>query len=605
MNNKRTNLIVLIIIAISLILSILSIREDSFIVDEIPHIAAGYSYLVKGDMRLNPEHPPLAKDLAAIPLIFANLNKDVFSTKFWQEDLNGQWEFGRRLIFNSGNNAEQIKYLVRIPMLLFFVLSSLLIFKWGQKLYGNLGSIIALLLFSFSSTVLAHSRFVTTDVPALFGVLLATYFFVSYLRSSTKKSLFIASLAFGIALLLKFSTFLLVPFFLILALIYGFVKNPRPADGSAPWLGHKIKDAAKTLVPTIIIFIIGFVIIVWPVYHLHTRNYPPQRQRNDTVQLLSSYGNRTFAEPVIWASDKPTLRAAAQYGLGLLLVNQRAVGGNTAFFLGEVSRFGWHSYFPIVYFLKEPFSWWALLLIALVSAALRWRYAVKEWANRGYNFVRNNLEEFSMILWLVIYWGLSVNSTLNIGVRHLLPTYPFAILLVSGVISKIAKSYQTKFYHKKLVAFYLLIFTLISWYIYENIKTFPYYLTYFNQAAGGPSGGYKYVVDSNLDWGQDLVRLRNFVKENNIPRIEFDYFGWADPYYYLKNSYIWSNSTKYLDAKDFKTRNQSDGWLAVSVTFLQGSEGAYDQPNPINYNWLKAYNPTVVIGNSIFIYRIK
>ena len=123
--------------------------------------------------------------------------------------------------------------------------------------------------------------------------------------------------------------------------------------------------------------------------------------------------------------------------------------------------------------------------------------------------------------------------------------------------------------------------------------------------AGYIPGGHHWVVDSNLDWGQDLVRLRNFVKENNIPRIEFDYFGWADPYYYLKNSYIWSNSTKYLDAKDFKTRNQSDGWLAVSVTFLQGSEGAYDQPNPINYNWLKAYNPTVVIGNSIFIYRIK
>src|SRR3989344_6187549 len=161
MSNFQIKLLGTIIITSAVVLSITSAWNDSIIVDEIPHIGAGYSYLVKQDMRLNPEHPPLAKDLAAIPLLFLKLKQGVFDTKSWQSDLNGQWEFGRKLIFNSGNDANQITHLVKLPMLLFFVLSAILIFRWAKKLYGNKAGLIALILFSFSPTVLAHSRFVT------------------------------------------------------------------------------------------------------------------------------------------------------------------------------------------------------------------------------------------------------------------------------------------------------------------------------------------------------------------------------------------------------------------------------------------------------------
>ena len=583
-----------VIISVAVVLAIASAWDDSIIVDEIPHIGAGYSYLVKQDMRLNPEHPPLAKDLAAIPLLFANLKQDVFQSEFWQTDINGQWNFGRRLIYNSGNDADLIKHLVKLPMLLFFVLSAILIFKWARQLYGNTAAIIALLLFAFSSTVIAHSRFVTTDIPALFGILLATYYFIEHIKTSSHKSLFIAGLAFGIALLLKFSTFLLVPYFILLAVMYGLIH-----------VHNKFRTAGQLIWCTIKVFIIGFVLVVWPVYYFHTYNYPPERQHADTRQLLSSYGNRNFADPVVWASDKPVLRAAAQYGLGLLMVNQRAIGGNTTYFLGEVTRFGWRSYFPIVYFIKEPLAWWGLALIAIIFAASRWRYPIRETINRGYHMVRNYPAEFAMLLWLLIYWGLSVSSTLNIGVRHLLPTFPFAIILTSGQISKIGSTLKVLDYKKLLITYYLLLTTLLSWYIYENLRVFPYYITYFNQTVGGTSGGYKYVVDSNLDWGQDLVRFSNWVKEEDISKIEFDYFGWADPSYYLKDRYLWLNSTKFSDAQDFKTRNQSDGWLAVSATFLQGSQGPEDMPNKINYLWLNSYEPTTIIGNSIFVYRIR
>lgn len=575
------------IIAVSVVLAFASVWDDSIIVDEVPHIGAGYSYLVKQDMRLNPEHPPLAKDLAAIPLLFVNLKQDVFDSKFWQTDINGQWNFGRRLIFNSGNDADLIKHLVKPPMLLFFILSAILIFKWGRKLYGDLGGIIALVLFAFSPTVIAHSRFVTTDMPALFGVLLATYCLIRHFKNPTRKSLLWAGLTFGIALLLKFSTFLLVPFFILLAVMYGLIR-----------VHNKFRTAGQLVWCTIKVFVIGFVLVVWPVYYFHTYNYPPERQYRDTQDLLSSYGNRKFADTVVWASDKPVIRAAAQYGLGLLMVTQRTVGGNTTYFLGEVSRFGWRKYFPIVYFIKEPLAWWGMVVVVLLFTALQWRYRVKEWPNRSYHLVRKYPEEFAMLLWLVIYWGASIKGTLNIGVRHLLPVYPFTILLVSGQISKFLNLYSSK-------ALKLMLALLLSWYIFENMRVYPYYLTYFNQIVGGSSGGYKYVVDSNLDWGQDLVRFSNWVKENNIPKIEFDYFGWADPSYYLKDRYVWTSSTKYKDGRDFVTRNQSDGWLAVSATFLMGSQGPHDQPKSPNYLWLNSYQPVTIIGNSIFVFRIK
>lgn len=581
------------IIVAAVLLAVSSAWDDSIIVDEVPHIGAGYSYLIKHDMRLNPEHPPLAKDIAAIPLLFVNLKQDVFQSEFWQIDVNGQWNFGRRLIYNSGNNADLIKHLVKLPMLLFFILSAVLIFKWARKLYGSVGAITALILFSFSPTVIAHSRLVTTDVPALFGVLLATYYFVQHIKTSSRKSLFTAGITFGIAILLKFSTFLLVPYFVLLAIMYSLIH-----------VHNKFRIAGQLIWCTIKVFVIGFVLVVWPVYYFHTYNYPAERQHRDTQQLLSSYGNRIFADPVVWASGKPIIRAAAQYGLGLLMVNQRAIGGNTTYFLGEVSRFGWHKYFPIVYFIKEPLAWWGLTLIAVLFLAWQWRYPPKEWLKREYHFVRNHPDEFAMLLWLLIYWGISINSTLNIGVRHLLPTFPFAMLLVSGQISRIIDMAKTKS-KNTLIGSSLILAGLLGWFVYENLRVFPYYLTYFNQVVGGPSNGYKYVVDSNVDWGQDLVRFSNWVKKNNIPKVEFDYFGWADPSYYLKNRYIWLSSKKYKDATDFRIHNQSDGWLAVSATFLQGSQGPYDMPNKVNYLWLNSYKPLTVIGNSIFIYRIE
>ncbi|MDO8495780.1 MAG: glycosyltransferase family 39 protein, partial [bacterium] len=537
-----------VIIGVTTLLAITSVWGDSFIVDEIPHVGAGYSYIMKGDMRLNPEHPPLAKDLAGIGMSFFKLNQSAFESNFWKTEINGQWEFGRRLIFNSGNNADLVTHAAKIPMFIFFIASAILIFHFASKLYGQRAGLIALILFSFSPTVITHARFVTTDLAALFGILFSSYFFFSYLKNQTRRNFWLAAIFFGVALLTKFSTFLLAPYFVLLALLWGWTREKS-----------KWKTAFLALWQTIVVGAVGFIIIVWPVYYFHTWNYPPERQHHDTEVLMQSFGNRYLADPVVWMSDKPVIRAAGQYALGLLMVTQRSAGGNTTYFLGEVSRFGWRSYFPIVYFIKEPLAWWGLALMALVATG--WRIGKMRSKAKGIaNWARDHFEELAMLTWLAVYWFTSIRSTLNIGVRHLLPIFPFTIILVSGQIEVILHAIKEKLSHLKnkksaaaslLKIFYVVPFILFGWYILENLKIYPYYLTYFNQAVGGPSQGHKYVVDSNLDWGQDLKRFANWVEDSDIERIEFDYFGWADPLYYLGQRYVYLSSSKYTDAEDF------------------------------------------------------
>jgi hypothetical protein len=244
------------------------------------------------------------------------------------------------------------------------------------------------------------------------------------------------------------------------------------------------------------------------------------------------------------------------------------------------------------------------------------------------NWVKNYFVEFSMLLWLAIYWYLSIRANLNIGVRHLLPTYGFVYILLAGQIAKIIQNAKIKMENDNvklknssrlggIPKFSILMFTfstLLGWYIAENIRVYPYYLTYFNQIAfirpgwategqAGviSNGGHLYVVDSNLDWGQDLKRLTMWVEKNDIDKIHLDYFGWADQSYYLKDKLVWIHAGTYNSIRDFIAQNPNGGYIAVSASFYMGS-----RENPeTSYAWLDTYEPVATIGNSIFVWEIR
>lgn len=608
---KLTNILAATLLGLMFVLAISSMWNDSAIMDESPHIVSGYSYLKYKDMRLNPEHPPLIKDLAGLPLQFMGLNFPEDKSS-WQNNINDQWTLGTQFLYESGNNPDKIIFWGRMGPILIMLLLGFYILKWTREEFGDKTALMALTLYVFSPTILAHGRFITTDVGAATGIFISTYYFIKYLRDKTRKKFIISAVALGLALVAKFSTFLLIPFFGLLALIYGYIQSDISFK-------KKVSGAIKHGFLSVGIIISAFILIVWPVYQFHTWNYPPERQKSDTAFNLVSSDNRLLADLVIWASDKPILRPLAQYGHGFLMVVQRATGGNTTYFMGEVSAAGWKSYFPTVYLLKEPIAKHILIVIALygfiklliANAPRRHRepstlVALSHWA-------KNNFHEVAMLGFVALYWLTTLRSNLNIGIRHIIPTFPFVYILISAEINKWAmmknniinfsdfpiKSIATaaKSY-LKIFSRYALITVLLLWYALATVFTFPYFLAYFNEIAGGPKNGYKYVVDSNLDWGQDLKRLAQYAEKNKINKIAVDYFGGGSPSYYLGDKFIpWRSSN-----------GPYHGYFAISATFLQNAQG---NPAPgfaikpeDTYSWLKDKKPITTIGYSIFVYKL-
>jgi len=506
MSNRTTNLIAAGLLVLMFLLTFLSMRGDSATMDESAHIPAGYSYLSQKDFRLNPEHPPLIKDLAALPLLFLKLNfpKDHPS---WQEGVNNQWWFGNVFLYQSGNDADKIILWARLPMILLLILLGWLIFYWARKLGGNIVGIFVLLLFAFSPTFLTHGRLVTTDVGATFGIVLATFFYLRFLKNTRKLNIILAGITFGIALLLKFSCVLLLPFFFIITLVFVLFNF----EG---WV-NKIKNLARYLVFLILIGVIA-VLVIYPVYYFHTLNYSQAKQIQDTKSILESSPLSSLLKLNIWMAKNSILRPLAHYFLGLLMATQRVGGGNTTYFLGKISSAGTWYYFPVVYLLKEPLGFHILAIIAFLIIVL----AVKNSLNRNIlknikSFFLNHFPEFSMVVFLAIYWITSIKGNLNLGVRHILPAFPFNYILITLVIKNKIKSFENITLKKTLI---LSIALFLGWYVASSISIYPHYLSYFNEIIGGPKNGYKFVVDSNYDWGQDLKRLKAFVDKKNIQK---------------------------------------------------------------------------------------
>ncbi len=617
MPQRISNTIALSILGLMFVLMFFSAQNESAIMDELAHIPAGYSYLTQKDYRLNPEHPPLIKDLAALPLLFLNLNFPT-DVKAWAKDINGQWDMGRIFLYESGNNPDQILFWSRLPLMLLALLFGWFIFNWSKRLYGDRVGLLVLLFFAFSPTFIAHSRYVTTDLAAAFGFFIGITAFVKYLELPNAKRLIAAGLSLGIALLFKFSLVLLIPFFALIALLWGFLfqlDDLRELGSKAARLKKIFGAWIKLFLRLLVIFVIA-VLVVAAVYQFHVWNYPQDRQINDSEFILNSFGFRPAADLTIFMAGKTLLRGLGEYLLGLLMVIQRAAGGNTAYFLGEVSSIGWWYYFPVAYFLKEPLAFLVMIVISIFFVTRALYRAQEKTLASALEWMRDNFFLTVGILFIAVYWWQSMSGNLNIGVRHVLPTFPFIYLLVSREITRWLRFHSLtepagfyewlysiyERYIKSLPRYFL--FTLLSlWLVLSVIISFPNYLSYYNELAGGSSNGYKYIVDSNYDWGQDLKRLGDFMEENKIEKIAVDYFGGGSPAYYFKNKFVPWQSV--LGKPDVGTGEPE--WFAVSASILQSAlakpaKGFIKKPED-SYVWLQGVEPVARAGQSIFIYK--
>jgi hypothetical protein len=639
--NKTTRLLAISMLAIMAVLLYFSALNDSATMDELAHIPSAYSYLSQKDYRLNPEHPPLIKDLSAVPLLFLNLN---FPTdiKEWKDYINGQWDMGRIFIYESGNDADRIIFWSRLPIMLVALLFGWLLFRWVRSLYGDKVGLLALFFFAFSPTFIAHSRYVTTDLGAAFGFFIAISSFLTFLtkkdlaqnddnfKGKEKKWLLISGVAFGIAQLLKFSLVIVAPIFVLYGGLWVFLRH----YGNFNWKNF-IKDEAKMMGQIIIIGLIG-VALIWPVYAFHTWNYPPEKQANETNFLLSSFGLKPLSNLVIWMAETPVFRSLGHYFLGVLMVMQRAAGGNTTYFVGQISASGWSYYFPLLYLLKEHLAFHIFTLIALILGVKNIKQSAGKNMAGILGWMKENFVLTASIIFIAIYWLQAISSPLNIGVRHVLPTFPFIYLMISRQIVRWVKSADaetssgflqsvknlwTKYTRPAPKLMFSII--LLAWMIIVTLISFPYYLSFYNELAGGTAKGYKIATDSNYDWGQDLKRLKDWVEKYNrcsqtlspeqcignkisiepgkpIEKIAIDYFGGGNPKYYFGEQFEpwWSSRGKPADIK----------WFAISLTYLMGSHARpvdnFIQKPEDTYSWLKGLTPVARAGTSIFIYKL-
>lgn len=618
---KHAFLIVAGILTFHFILSLSVSSQESMVYDERAHIPAAYSYVRFGDMRLNPEHPPLIKDFAGIPLLFMQPTFPITSTE-WQSGANEQWSVGDMFISCTKpsvacNDGDAILFWSRLPITLLSVILGIVIFIWTRELAGTLAGLFAVTLYSFDPNIIAHNHYVTTDIGIALFIFLAFYFFVRFLKNPRFKNVLLAGIFLGLAELAKFSAVLLFPVFGLFILLYALTKQ-KPESDTHSTLTFKWHSLLEYSLKYIGIIFVCFTAI-WLLYAANVSHMPADKVVGLADLFLSQPNTpaKITHDIIVQMSGPTLLRPFAEYFVGVAKVFSRFESGNVYYYFGTVGTEASKSYFPMVFILKETLTFLFLIIVTFLYATYRIFKSMAEKTTSFWNFFshsfQDNIVQYISVFFILFYSFISITGNLNIGFRHLFPILPFLYMLVAKTTFDFFEQHSHERITKKALSFILggLIFSIVA----IPILAYPNYLSYFNVAVGGHLNGYKYVTDSNYDWGQDLKRLRNFIEAHNrcilgiavseddcslatnypvIDKIRVDYFGGAIPTYYLKNKYDgW-----------WAARKPEAGWYAISAFFYQQSLYETRQPGDNGYEWLKDITPVTRAGDSIFIYYI-
>ena len=469
--NLVTGLIAATLLAIMFMLSIFSGIKDSGIVDEIAHIPSGYSYVKYGDFRLNPEHPPLAKALAGVPLLFLDIN-DIRTDESWEGI--GQWEAGWNMLYENGNNPNQIFFWSRFSMIILMLILGVVLFFWAKEWFGRKIALLVLAMYCFYPDFIGHGHYVTTDVAASLGYVITIYSFDKFIKKQNLKYLLLASLFFAIAQLLKFSSFLLFGVLLFLIIYRAYQDKTE----QTPYL----KTFWKYFKFYFFISVIS-LLIVWAVYIPFVHNMTPELERRVIdMNLTADPDMDTLRHFFYFLANNDITRGLGHYLLGVALVFKRVVGGNATFIMGQLSDKSIPWYFPVAWLIKTPLPVIVLFLWSLVNLIV-FRPKSKTASFRNW----------LLLTPVVVYWAVTLKGSLNIGIRHLMPTVPFVLLFIGLQMHRYISGMKALTYQGVIIAGLILAMAI------STISYFPQYLSYFNILVPRDAR-YKYMTDYSLDW---------------------------------------------------------------------------------------------------------
>jgi hypothetical protein len=518
---RFATIIAILLAAMHAALAITAAIEKSPTFDEPTHLTAGYSYWLRNDYRLDPENGNWPARWAALPLLW--------SRPALQE--NAAWNHGdvgrisENFLYRRGNDSDGLMLQGRGMMAVFGAGLCLLIFFCSVRLFGPVGGLISELLAVFDPNLLAHTGLITADIAAAFFFTAAAWTYFRLLDSVNIRWFLITALSWSGLFLTKMSA----PAFLLVVAILAVVRIcTRESIAVHLWgVERRIKEFWRKLILVSGLtgaLLVIVVLAIWASYAFRFSPFPENAAVREVwnIRWEVCLRDQTAVENMVaFARNHKLLPEAYLYGFAF--TNKSAMF-RPAFLDGQWSETGFRSFFPRAFLYKTPIPILLLLFAAGVAACFRWRNA---WRDGSSGTIAHDLAKLSPLWALVVVYGLfSLTSHLNIGHRHLLPIYP-AIFVACGACAY--------FLHARLI---MSIFAgaMLCWQITESALLRPDYLAYFNQIAGGPKNGYKHLVDSSLDWGQELPALRHWLSQHpnqfGSGRLYLAYFGTALPQWY-------------------------------------------------------------------------
>lgn len=513
-------LLVMLLTALPLQL-IPAMLRTSITSDEVSHLPAGYSYLRTQDFRMNVEHPPFVKELAALPIVFFRPGR-IFESLEWAK--SEQWGFGRLLLFGEGRSGELMLFLGRLPIVAISILLGWILWKWALEWYGFGGALLGLTLYVFSPNILAHSRLVTYDLAVTCFYFTAVYCFRRFLARPTWRFLLFCSIAAALASLSKYSGVLIYPTLLLLLVwswgirTFAFASLGKLATMPSSRLFLRYSSCTTSLV--VLTFIFTWLFLTMGLY-------------------MSFNGPMMYWHGMsqIYANKNPYY---------LFYINGR--------FYGE--SVWYYPFFAII--LKTPLPTLLCALLGVITLFLKRNYDQAGW----------------LLIPALVFTLPTVLFSRNLGLRYLLPLYPYLFLSAASVWGALGRRAAGRWMVGLMVTASVLA-ALFSW---------PHHLAYFNSAARTKKV-FHWLDDSNLDWGQGYIDLRAYLKSHGIERPIIRFFT-SDPAFY---------GIDYVPFDEAMIARTDPGTYIVSTHLINREPSLY---------WLRNIEPVEVIAKTLHVYRL-
>ncbi len=534
-SNSRLRLIPCILLALFAIQSLWFIKTQSLTYDEPAHIVAGSEAWRLGKFERWNDHPPLGRLWLTLPVAGTPLDAEVQFTD-------------RDFLFTRLNpGPEWLAWHTRPMNTLLGLALGIALWFAARRIFSEGAANVALALFAFTPSLIAHFSVATTDgIGALFIFLVAVQL-VRWRHRRTAAQTALMGLALGGLLLSKFYAPPLVLVGLLLMLLLS-TDETRLLTTRLNW-----KPALGALAIALL--------VLWAGYFFHVSHL-----EIGDGQVRATFPNREVREwPTSSGLHLSTIVPAGEFVEGLREVARNNHHGRPAWFLGKVyPQGGIIAYYPVAMALKWPTILLVLFLLAVVA---------RVWRNS-----RVPVDLLLMLVFPLVFLLFALNAKYNIGERHILPLYPFALLMAGGLWQHARTSQAAK----------TILILALCLNAADTLRCAPDYLSYFNIFVR-PQNSWRLLTDSNLDWGQGLIALRNYQQKHPDEPLQLGYFGSIDPALYG------------IKAAPLVPHTEVKGVVVVSPTLLSGQ----NLPDSDAYGWLWPYQPKQLIDRCLWLYEVK